>query len=127
MVCTISNELWRLPKNYVELVDSVSWAAGDKLALKVDAPLWVTAELAEQETSNTRLLHLINFRCQNPVGEIAVQICIPEGQRLREAMLHTPEGSSGKALNASVQEGIASFRVPHLQEYALVRLRLEKN
>ena len=68
--------------------------------MKVDAPLWVTAELAEQEASSTRLLHLVNFRFQEPVGDIPVQIRIPEGRQLREAVLETPEGESGKALNA---------------------------
>lgn len=126
MVCTISNMLWKLPNNYVELVDSVRWAADDKLSMNVDAPLWVTAELAEQESSNTRLLHLINFKFQEPVEDIPVQIRIPEGMQLREAVLDAPENESSKALNISFHDNVAALRVPHLQEYALVLLRMEK-
>jgi hypothetical protein len=126
MDCRISNELWRLPKNYVELVDSVRWAADDKLAMNVEAPLWVTGELAEQETSNTRLLHLINFKFQEPIEDLPVQIRIPEGLQLHEAVMDTPESETRKTLNASVHESVASFRVPYLREYALVLLRMEK-
>jgi hypothetical protein len=126
MDCTITNNLWKLPKNYVELADSMSWAAEEKLSLNVDAPLWVTAELAEQESSNTLLLHLINFRNYEAVGNIPVQVRVSEGHQLREAVWETPEGEGRKTLNASLHDGMVSFAVPHLQEYALVLLRLEK-
>ena len=46
--------------------------------------------------------------------------------RYRGRVLATPEGQGPNTLNTSLREGFASFGVPHLQEYALVLLRMEK-
>ena len=126
MNCTISTELWKLPKNYVDLIESVKWAAGNALSASVDAPLWVTAELAEQKSSNTWLLHLLNFRFQEPVEDISVEIRVPGGLQLREVVMETPDAETGRPLSVSVHESLASFRVPLLRVYSLIFLRMAK-
>jgi hypothetical protein len=126
MNSTIGNELWKLPKNNADLVEAVKWAAGNRLSATVDAPLWVTMELAEQESSHTRLLHLINFKFQEPVKDIPVGLRIPEGFRLREAVLETPDGELSRRLSASGREGLVSLRIPQLAVYDLILLRMEK-
>jgi hypothetical protein len=121
-----SKQYWKLPKNYADLVAAVEWAAGGTLSATVDGPLWVTMELAEQKSSNTRLLHLVNFKVQEPVKDISVKIRIPAGFQLREAVWGTPDDDSLQALSPTVREGVASFRVPQVDIYGLVLLRLEK-
>ena len=39
----------------------------------------VTAKVAQQESSRTRLLHLVNFKFEQPLKDVAVRIRIPEG------------------------------------------------
>lgn len=120
----VRNALWKLPKNYEALTTAVRWAAGDRLSAEVDAPLWVTTEVAEQENSRTRLLHLVNFKYQQPVHDIHAQVLVPEGLRLRDAVLLTP-GAETRALPATSSRGIASFVIPELKAYALVLVRME--
>ncbi|HYM11308.1 MAG TPA: hypothetical protein VEU62_11275 [Bryobacterales bacterium] len=125
MTSTVPNTLWKLPKNYSDLAATVRWAAGGELSAAADAPPWVTMELAEQKISHTRLLHLVNFKLQAPVRDIAVRVRIPEGLTLREAVLETPDGMPRRVLSAVVRDGVASLRVPELKVYDLILLRLE--
>ena len=121
-----TNQYWKLPTNDAELVEAVRWAARGEFSASVDAPRWVTMELAEQESSKTRLLHLVNFKVQEPVKDISVMVRIPEGFQLRKAVWETPGDDSHQALTPTVREGVASFRVPQLDIYGLALLRLEK-
>jgi len=117
-----TNEHWKLPKNYPELLAAVKWAAGDRLTLSVQAPLSVAAELVEQRSSGNWILHLVNFDFARPVVNIPVHLRLPEGRNLKEAVMETPDGSGSQLLKASITEGVAFFRVPTLRVYCLVRL-----
>jgi Carboxypeptidase regulatory-like domain len=44
------------------------------LMASVEAPPWVTAEFAQQESSRTRLLHLVDFEFEHPLKDVAVWI-----------------------------------------------------
>ncbi|MGI8746390.1 MAG: beta-galactosidase [Bryobacteraceae bacterium] len=122
----VRNALWKLPKNYAELISAVRWAAHDNFSATVDAPLWVTSELTEQASSGTRLLHLVNFKVDEPVANIPVRVRVPDGFRLRDAQLLDPDLEGPKTLEAQTQQGIVSFTVPHLNVYGLVLLHLRK-
>lgn len=121
---SIPNALWKLPKNYDALVSAVQWAAGNNLSVDIDAPLWVTAEVADQESSRTRLLHLVNFKFQEPIRDLRVRARIPEGLRLREAIWKTPDGAP-RMLGVSLQGSTAAITIPELKAYGLVLLRME--
>lgn len=122
----VRNTLWKLPKNYDELIASVRWAANDQFSATVDAPLWVTSEMAEQPSSGTRLLHLVNFKVDEPLANIPVHVRIPTGFRLRAAQLLEPEQNDATTLDAHTQDGIASLTIPNLKVYGLVLLHFEK-
>ncbi len=125
MTYSVHNALWKLPRNHETLVSSVRWASGDKLCVEIDAPEWVTAEVAEQETPPySRLLHLINFKFREPVRNIQVRFQIPEGRRLREAVLRSPDQESS-TLEFSVKDREASLIIPELQAYDLLLLRMD--
>jgi hypothetical protein len=51
-----------------------------------------------------------------------VSLRLPRGRELKEAVVETPDGPAAQVLKATVTGGIASFRVPRLQVYDLVRL-----
>ncbi|MGI0134617.1 MAG: hypothetical protein ACREBW_06645, partial [Candidatus Micrarchaeaceae archaeon] len=125
MTYSVHNTLWKLPKNYEMLVSAVRWAAGDDLSLEVEAPVWVTVELVDQESSRSRLLHLVNFRFNDPVTNIHARVKLPNGLRLREALLRRPEMSHPQVLEASVNRTAISIVIPRLEAYALVVLRTE--
>lgn len=124
MSYSVRNAVWKLPKNYDALVAAVRWAAGDTLSAEVDAPVWVTAELADQEISRTRLLHLVNFKFEQPVKDVHVRVRIPQELRLRDAVLKSPDDES-RPLAASSSRGMVSLVVPEIKAYALVVLRME--
>ena len=122
----IGDEHWKLPVNYEELAETVKWAAGGELTATVQAPLWITAELAQQASTNTWLMHLVNYNCTKPVNGISVSVHIPAGFHLREAIFQTPDGGGPETLKVETQLGVVSFKVPRLQVYDMILLKLEK-
>jgi hypothetical protein len=118
----VPNTLWKLPHNAAALVAAVKQAAGGKLSAEVQAPEWVVAELADQPATGTRLLHLINFKLQEPLRNIPVKVRLPQGAQFREAVLETTDGPSRK-LPVTVEGETISFQVPELKVYSLVLLR----
>ena len=122
----VGNALWKLPKNYADLISAVRWAARDRFSAEVDAPAWVTSELAEQEGSSTRLLHLINFKLGQPVENVAVRVRIPNGFRLAGAELLDAAGGPPQTLTADKQSGMAALTVPRLNVYGLVLLHMQR-
>ncbi len=126
MTYRFGNAYWKLPKNYRELEDAVKWAAAQPLSATVEAPLSVTAELAECPGSNALLLHLVNFDFRNPVKDISAAVRIPDGFAVREVALDSPDGGAGAKLATTVENGQVRFRVPELQVYDLAVVRLVK-
>jgi hypothetical protein len=122
----IPNALWKLPRNAEALVKAVKQASGGRLSVEVEAPAWVTAEVADQPATGTRLLHLINFKHQEPFRDIPVRVRLPEGARFREAVVETPDGSS-QQLHVAVEGDTVSFQVPELKVYDLVLLRTDRS
>jgi hypothetical protein len=123
---SFTNQYWKLPKNYEDLTDALRWVARQEFSVHVEAPLWVTIELAEQRSTNTWLLHVLNFREDQPLADIPVQIRTPVGMRLREAVLESPDGLEKQTLRASTRTGVASFLIPKLDVYDLVLMQMEK-
>ena len=121
----IPNALWKLPRNAEALLAAVKQAAGGKFSAEVDAPAWVTSELADQPVTGTRLLHLINFKYQEPLRDISVKVRLPQGTQLREAVVETPDGPT-QVLRVTTEGDAVSFRVPELKVYDLVLLRTER-
>jgi hypothetical protein len=126
MTYDFGNQYWKLPRNEEELLEAVRWAAREEFLVKVNAPLWVTMELAEQQGTGTWLLHLLNFKTKEPLKDIVVEVRIPAGRRLREAVLEAPEGVSRQVLQVSGRTGAVRFTVPELSVYGLIILRKEQ-
>ncbi|MCX6624115.1 MAG: beta-galactosidase trimerization domain-containing protein [Acidobacteria bacterium] len=126
MTYQFANSNWKLPKNYQELTEAVQWAAAEPLSATVQAPLSVTLELAERASSNSLLLHLVNFDFRNAVTGIDATVRIPEGFRVREVVSDSPDSGSAIRLTTTVENGQVKFRIPRLQVYNLAVIRLEK-
>jgi hypothetical protein len=117
-----SNDYWKEPVNGRELLAAVTWAAQDRLTLSVDALRSVAAELAGKGSQGAWLLHLVNFDLATPVASARVTLRLPAGKALKKAVAETPDGPGVRELEIEAGEGSASFRVPGLKIYSLVRL-----
>jgi len=124
---TVANKYWKLPKNHSELLQSVKWAAGEELTAEVEAPEWVTMELARQRGTGLWLLHLVNYNTTKPVENIGVTVRMPAGMKLTEALVETPDGGGHQLLPVATQGQTVTFRVPRLKVYDLVLLRPDKS
>lgn len=119
------NQYWRLPKNHADLVTSIRWAAHDRLSAEVNAPEWVTIELARQE-KGPLLLHLVNYKLGDPIQNIRAIIRPPAKSRIKEAVLVTPENATEQKLTLTSDLDGVSMVIPSMRVYALVTMRLEE-
>ncbi len=83
-------------------------------------------ELAQQQSTGTRFLHLLNFRPSQPLRDIPIELRIPVGFRLREAMLECPEDSLRQVLVFSGRQGLVRSTVPRLNIYDLITLKTDR-
>jgi hypothetical protein len=116
---SFGDEHWKLPKNHTELAAAVKSVAGE-LSVTVEAPLSVTAELTEQPSSKTWLLHLVNYDCKRPATGIRVALRLPAAT---EVSVETPDGAPRQPLKFEARNGVVSFTVPALKVYDLVLIR----
>ena len=124
---TVSNAYWKLPKSYDELISGVQWAADNDFSVTIDGPLWVTAELAEQQDSSTRLLHLINFKTGEAVKPVHARLRLPHGLRLSSVTLLDPDKTTSSELKAEIRQDEVSVTVPELNTYCLVLFKFAKD
>lgn len=120
------NKYWKLPVNYLEMVNAIKWAAGTDLSIDVQAPLTVITELTEQKEKDKMMLHLINYNVwrEKLVKNINVSLKIPTGKRVKELLLLSPDREGSASLPFNVKDGRAVFKVPSLEVYDLVVVKL---
>ncbi len=118
----MTSQYWKLPVNWQDLVASVRWAAGDSFSIEVKAPLTVTAELMEQPGEKRMLVHLVNYDAErNPKATgIEISLRVPEGSKLGQAVMLSPDEEKPVPLRVSTRGGRAVIAVPRLQTYGLV-------
>jgi hypothetical protein len=123
----MTSDYWKLPVNQEELVEAVKWAAGQRMSLEVKAPLTVTAELMEQRQRVELLLHLLNYDAERTpsVVNIDVSLRLPQGKKVKNVSLLSPDGEASAALPVTAKDGRADFVVPRLETYDLLVIQLE--
>lgn len=116
---------WELPLNHKDLIESVTWAANDKLSVHAEAPLTVTLELTRKADDSALMLHLVNYDLKNPsVRDISVRMQVPEGKKATMVTVMTPDGASDRGIDFRQQGQEAVFAVPELAVYDLVVVEL---
>ena len=119
--------LWKLPLNWAELIESVKWAAGGELSLNIDAPVTVTVEIMEKKDRSCFLLHLLNYNAghNSPVNNIGVSLRIPDGKKVDNITLLSPDNNKAGNIDFSVEEKRVMFNIPILETYdmAVIKLR----
>jgi hypothetical protein len=122
----MTSRFWKLPVNWKELIESVKWASGNSLSVSIEAPLTVTMELVQKEDRSAMILHLLNFDDMNsPVKNIKVDIQVPEGKRVTNVTVLTPDGNNDENLLFKSDAKHTSFNIPSLYVYNMIVLKLE--
>lgn len=122
----LTSEYWKLPSNYVDLADAVKWSAGKELSFEVKAPIYVTAEVTQCTDQSKFILHLVNFNAEKEelVRDIDVSIKVPKEKQVQEVELFSPDREGSESIPFNVKEGRVVFKVPHLEVYDLVIVKL---
>jgi hypothetical protein len=125
----MTSKYWKLPKNNVELIQAVKWAAGDNLSVDVTAPPFVAIELTASEKGDKMMLHLVNYNAlQNEsVKDIKVILKVPQGKRVHDLHLLSPDMNINKTLPFNEKDGRVTFTVPDLEVYDLVVVNFNTN
>ncbi len=122
----MTSRYWKLPVNWKELIESVRWASGNDLSVNIEAPLTVTMELNQKEDRSALILHLVNFDSKNPsVKNINVDIQVPEGKKVTNVTILTPDGRDDEILKFKEKGNRIEFTVSQLSVYNLVVVKLE--
>jgi hypothetical protein len=123
---SMTSRYWKLPVNLKELIESVQWASGNNLSLKVEAPLTVTMELTQKEDKSALILHLLNFDSKiSSVKNIKVDVQIPEGKKVTQVTVMTPDSRDDEILQFKENGKRNVFIVPQLTIYDIVVMKLE--
>jgi hypothetical protein len=122
----MTSEFWKLPVNWMELVESVKWASDNSLSLNIKAPLTVTMELVQKEDNSAIILHLLNYDFRNSlVKNIKVDLEVPAGNKVRQVTVLTPDGRNDEILQFQEKGKRIMFTVPTLSIYNLIVMKLE--
>jgi hypothetical protein len=105
------------------VVEAVGELCGQKLSLSVEGPKGLCAELMEQ--AGRRLVHLVNYRENEPAHKITVQLRIPTGKKAKGVALVSPEHEADIDLSFDQQGDAVRFTVPKVGIYEIAVVALE--
>jgi hypothetical protein len=124
-VVAMTSRYWKLPVNLKELLESVQWASGNSLSINIEAPFTVTMELVQKEDRSAMILHLLNYDSRTPVVKnIKIDLQVPEGKRVSQVTVMTPDGRSDDVLQFKENGKQIQFSVPQLSTYSLIVMKL---
>jgi len=116
---------WMLPANWVELVWSIRQAAGGRFSVEVVAPDWVAIEQVEKE--NFIMIHLVNYRKDNPLYNVPIDIQFSAGKSVYDVQVISPDREESQHLRYSLEKDRCHFIVPVLEVYDVIIVSLADN
>ena len=87
-----------------------------------DSPSGLCCELTEQ--GDRRLVHLVNYRDDGPVGPVSVEVRLPQGRKTVSVMLAGPGHKQDISLPCQEKDGAVSFTVPDVKVYEIAILTM---
>jgi len=108
-------------------LDAIRRACGGQLSLSVtNDSKGLCAEITEQP--NRRMVHLVNYRTDSPMKDIAVRVALPKGRAAKLVTLASPEHSADITVSFKQEDGTVTFTVPTvgIYEIAIVTLGAAK-
>jgi hypothetical protein len=101
-----------------DVAAAVRRLCGADLSLSVRASSEVCVELTQQP--GRRLLHLVNYRTDEPARDIGVSVRWPASQSIKTVVLASPLQEADVRLPFEVREGRVEFTVPSVDVYGIV-------
>jgi hypothetical protein len=84
-------------------------------------------EIMEKKDRSCFLLHLLNYNAghNSPVNNIGVSLRIPDGKKVDNITLLSPDNNKAGNVDFSVEEKRVMFNIPILETYdmAVIKLR----
>jgi hypothetical protein len=119
---TVGVEFWKRPRNWEELIDAVTWAAGSELPISVAGPDFLAMNLVEQTDKRRRIIHVVNFDAeQSPsVQNVSIRCSVGKGESPTALNFYSPDFEGRRVLDFRVQNSQAVFSVPTLNTYGVV-------
>jgi hypothetical protein len=119
-----SRRFWKAPKNWQEIAEGVRWAAANHDLLQVSGPAYLVANLTAHPAKRRTVLHLINYnhRSVPSIKSVTVKCRLPEGARLKEARVISPDFEGSKTIASQMAGETASFTLPEVKTYSVAVL-----
>lgn len=119
---TLGTEFWKRPRNWQDIVDAITWSAGEDLPVAVTAPDFVTMNLVEQATKRRRIIHLVNYDPKkNPtVANISIRCATPQAKPATAIRFYAPGADDGKPIDFRMAGAEAVFIAPALHTYGMI-------
>ncbi len=118
----ITNEFWKRPKNWKELIELVHWAAEDQIPFVVDGPEFLVANYTGQPQHRRLAVHLINYNAEKVpvISSIRVSAALPGKQAATKVTMLSPSARDGRQIEFTRQDARTVFTVPEVRTYALI-------
>jgi hypothetical protein len=107
-----------------DVVSAVSRACEDQLSISIQAAHGLCAELTKQP--GRRLLHLVNYRMDDPAKDVQVRLRLPLGRRVRDVTLISPERQNGLEVSFQQRDDLVWFVVPQVRVYEIAVVTMQK-
>ncbi len=97
---SVDARFWKAPRNAAEIVESVRWAARDRIPVEVAGPDGLASNLVEQPGNRRVMLHLVNYnpRKQESLDPVHVTLRLPDGQDVKQCVLYSPDSEGPQEL-----------------------------
>ena len=116
----VDAKFWRAPRNAAEIVDSVRWAAQDRLPIEVAGPDSLAANLVEQPEHRRLLLHLVNYNSQDAAAHTpAATVHLSGHQEVKQALVYSPDSSGPQSLATTTTARGITLTLP-VKTYSIV-------
>jgi len=104
------------------LLNAVHQACGGGPSVAIEAPAGLAMELTDR--ADARLLHLVNYREDGPLGEVGVRIRVPSGRHVTKVTLAGPSHEKDLVLPFTVDLDTVTFTVPRIDIYEVAVLTM---
>jgi hypothetical protein len=118
----ITNEYWKRPRNWQQLIDLVRWASGDRPPLLVDGPDYLVANYTRQTREQRVIVHLVNYGVAlHPLlKSVSVSATLPEFRKAARVIVYSPDKQGEQQISFTNDGQYTNFIVPEVETYALV-------
>jgi hypothetical protein len=106
------------------VVDAICRACDNRLSVSIQAQAGLCAELTEQP--GRRLVHLVNYRLNDPVQDVSVRLLLPAGRRVKAVRLVSPERQNDLEASFQERDGVVTFGVPQVNVYEIAVVTMQQ-